>query len=109
MHECMVHGLGTRDLCGPEGLTTEQFIAAVQDRFRGVEISDLQARYNVASKEKVDKAEVIKDNVDFEAIKGMFDLYDVDNNGTIDVDEFSEMIIKLGVAPKLKDEKKKSF
>ena len=57
---------------------------------------------------QVDKAELIKDNVDFEAIKGMFDLYDVDKNGSIDVEEFSEMIIKLGVAPKLGG-KKKSF
>merc|ERR1712194_414179 len=29
MHACMVAGKGTRDLCGPEGLTTEAFIDAV--------------------------------------------------------------------------------
>jgi len=36
----------------------------------------------------------------------MFDLYDVDGDGTIDAEEFMEMVIKLGVAPKLKDAKK---
>merc|ERR1712168_521017 len=108
MHECMVHGLGTRDLCGPDGLTTEQFITAVSDRFKGVDISELQMRYNIQEegKKKKSKAEVIKEDVDFEAIKGMFDLYDTDASGTIDVDEFCEMMIKLGVAPKKKGAKK---
>ena len=29
VHKCMVEGKGTRDLCGPSGLTTEQFIDEV--------------------------------------------------------------------------------
>ncbi|KAK3285804.1 isocitrate dehydrogenase (NAD(+)) idh1 [Cymbomonas tetramitiformis] len=32
MHQLMVEGKGTRDLCGPAGLTTEQFIEAVAER-----------------------------------------------------------------------------
>ena len=113
MHECMVHGLGTRDLCGPKGLTTEQFIEAVRDRFQGVEIADLQKRYNIESEEeapkekkKTKKVEVLKEDVDFDAIQGMFGLYDTDGSGTIDVEEFGEMMIKLGVAPKKKGAKK---
>lgn len=31
MHALMVSGKGTRDLCGPSGLTTEQFVDAVAD------------------------------------------------------------------------------
>jgi len=100
IHECMVHRLGTRDLCGPEGLTTEQFIEAVQQRFNGEDIAVLQKRYNVV--EEVVKKPQSKKNVDFEAIRNMFESYDLDHNGKIDVNEFSEMIIQLGVAPKLK-------
>merc|ERR1740130_2393194 len=33
MHRCMVSGKGTRDLCGPAGLTTEAFISAVKQEF----------------------------------------------------------------------------
>jgi len=106
IHECMVHRLGTRDLCGPEGLTTEQFIAAVQERFNGEAIEDLQKRYNVPGKVEKVRPKVEKEEVDLEAIKEMFELYDTDGSGKIDVEEFSEMIIKLGVAPKLKDSKK---
>lgn len=101
LHECMVNGLGTRDLCGPQGLTTEHFINAVRERFNGYEISHLQKRYDIPVVNSEDLPPVEMDNVDFDAIKGMFDLYDLDGNGTIDVEEFTKMIIKLGVAPKL--------
>ena len=63
-------------------------------------------RYNITSQEKRGRAEAKTEGVDFDAIKGMFDLYDVDGDGTIDAEEFMEMVIKLGVAPKLKDAKK---
>merc|ERR1712141_515616 len=93
-----------RDLCGPEGLTTENFIAAVQDRFNGEDIADLQKKYNVkAIKQDAVRPKVDKDDVDFEAIQAMFNLYDTDESGSIDVGEFGEMMIKLGVAPKTKD------
>ena len=32
MHTMMVNGKGTRDLCGPSGLTTEQFVDAVGEQ-----------------------------------------------------------------------------
>lgn len=37
IHTCMVEGQGTRDLCGPEGLTTEQFVEVVAKRLAGDE------------------------------------------------------------------------
>ena len=37
IHKCMVEGQGTRDLCGPEGLTTEQFVEVVAKRLAGDE------------------------------------------------------------------------
>lgn len=35
MHKLMVAGRGTRDLCGPSGLSTEEFISAVSDGLNG--------------------------------------------------------------------------
>ena len=100
LHECMVNGLGTRDLCGPQGLTTEQFVTAVRERFNGDSISQLQKRYNVPVLNKDGKPQLELDDIDFKAIWRMFDQYDLDKNGSIDVEEFTKMIIKLGVAPK---------
>ena len=37
IHKCMVEGQGTRDLCGPEGLTTEQFVEVVAKRLDGAQ------------------------------------------------------------------------
>lgn len=37
VHKAMVEGQGTRDLCGPEGLTTEQFVEVVARRLNGEE------------------------------------------------------------------------
>lgn len=34
IHACMASGCGTRDLCGPKGLTTEKFIACVAQHLR---------------------------------------------------------------------------
>ena len=33
IHRLMVSGRGTRDLCGPDGLTTEAFVAAVAEDY----------------------------------------------------------------------------
>jgi isocitrate dehydrogenase len=37
IHKCMVEGQGTRDLCGPAGLTTEEFVEVVGKRLAGDE------------------------------------------------------------------------
>lgn len=94
MHDCMVAGLGTRDLCGPSGLTTEGFVDAVASRMAGNELPTVAVH-----------APTTKQDVDMDAIKEMFDQYDLDNNGHIDADEFAQMIIKLGVAPRKGDSK----
>jgi len=90
MHDCMVAGLGTRDLSGPSGLTTEGFIDQVAKRMAGEALP--------VSKADAAKAAMMKD-VDVEAIKGMFAEYDLDKNGHIDAEEFAQMVVKLGVAP----------
>ena len=52
MHRCMVSGKGTRDLCGPSGLTTEAFIAAVKAEFESLDdfsVAPTQARHAPAT------------------------------------------------------------
>lgn len=90
MHACMVAGKGTRDLCGPSGLTTEEFIDAVAEHLRtGV----------VEAVVMTNPPRANLDKVDMDAVKAMFDYYDSDGDGTISIDEFVRMLVKLQVAP----------
>jgi len=94
MHACMVAGAGTRDLCGPSGLTTEGFIDAVDKHMRTGEIDGQDS--DAASR---DPARVNLDKVDMVAVHKMFSQYDSNADGTIDEEEFVRMLVKLNVAP----------
>jgi len=39
-------------------------------------------------------------DVDKDAVLAMFKQYDTDGNGTINLEEFEQMLVQLGVAPK---------
>jgi len=91
IHAKMVAGEGTRDLCGPEGLTTEQFVETVAKAMD--ETMPIKEKKTLKAFEDVSK-------VDMEALKAMFDHLDTDNNGSIDFEEFSKGLRKLGVHPK---------
>ncbi|KAH8095086.1 isocitrate dehydrogenase [Aureococcus anophagefferens] len=71
MHNTFVYGQGTWDMAGPDGLTTEEFVA----------------------------------KVDVDKVSAMFAEFDVDGSGSISLEEFSEMMIKLGLAPMKEPEK----
>lgn len=93
-------GKATRDLSGPTGLTTPQFVAAVRHRL------DLY----LAGKSDADIAPpstpapiVDAFPVDVKLMKELFDKLDTDKNGTIDFDEFSAGLKKLGVTPRKLD------
>eukprot|EP01061_Rhynchopus_euleeides_P017316 TRINITY_DN28788_c0_g1_i1.p2 TRINITY_DN28788_c0_g1~~TRINITY_DN28788_c0_g1_i1.p2 ORF type:complete len:519 (+),score=246.93 TRINITY_DN28788_c0_g1_i1:52-1608(+) len=100
VHTSFRLGEGTRDMVGPSGLTTEQFVATVKARLQRYMDGD------VAELKETEKCAINKETprdpslvVDREAILSMFSQYDLDGNGTIDVDEFESMLVKLGVAP----------
>lgn len=106
MHVTFRAGEGTRDMSGPSGLTTEQFIDVVARRL-GHYVAQ-------AADDAEDGTAVVADrryrrnyNVDQNAVKEMFVQYDTDGNGTIDVEEFQELLVALGVAP-LEDPQKRS-
>lgn len=95
MHDAMVNGQGTRDLCGPEGLTTEGFIKNIADRLATGKMPGEKAEKKREPSRKYQK----NYNVDEEKVKAMFAEYDTDNDGRIDLEEFVEMVVHLGVAP----------
>jgi isocitrate dehydrogenase len=100
MHRRFVIGQGTRDMQGPGGLTTEAFIDTVADRL-GRQLNGLP------HKEADPPAEVLEPdrkhrrnyNVQEDLVKEMFSKYDTDGDGRIDLDEFTNMVQKLGIAP----------
>lgn len=90
LHSAMVSGRGTRDLCGPSGLTTEQFVDEIAHH-----ISD-QVLPAPGSFEPVPE----ESEVDLEALHALFDELDVDGNGTIDFEEMKRGLRRLNVHPR---------
>jgi hypothetical protein len=89
----MVSGKGTRDLCGPAGLTTEAFISAVKQEFESANDFSLPPTQTVTPIE--DDAEY-----DEELVRKLFAKLDTDGNGSIDYCELKRGLRRLNVAPK---------
>lgn len=85
---------GTRDL-HKDGLTTVEFVKAVRKRIEGTYEDQVEAN--------IKKGDVIKEPyvVDIIKMKEMFNSLDTDSNGSIDFNEFSLGMKKLGIAPKI--------
>ena len=93
----MVEGKGTRDLCGPEGLTTEQFIAEIASRLAvESEVKSKAEQLKQLNLQPPKRSETITpalQNIDLDAIRKMFDDLDTDGNGSIDFQEFSSGLV----------------
>jgi isocitrate dehydrogenase len=96
MHRCMVAGQGTKDLCGPDGLSTEAFVDAVA---QVLVTGDLPA----ANEDDLKPSKKLRRNhdVDEDAVRAMFANYDVDGDGSISLEEFEEMLAHLNLAPRI--------
>jgi len=107
VYEAFRSGKGTRDLSGPSGLTTEQFVDWVADNLSKRMASD--AAPVVVTQESLEAAAAVKvpskklrrnySGVDEDAMKAFFDKFDTDANGSISFDEFVDMTLDLGIAP----------
>jgi isocitrate dehydrogenase len=103
MHNTFRYGQGTRDMSGPSGFTTEDFVAKVAWRLQ---------RYLAMQDEEAPPPQLVEPtrkfqrnlNVDTEAVNKMFQKFDKDGDGMIDYTEFEAMMIKLNLAPKKKSE-----
>jgi isocitrate dehydrogenase len=105
LHRRFVVGQGTRDMQGPDGLTTEAFIDCVADRLNRV-LNDLP---RFPKEEEVVLTKPSKNirrnyNIDEELVKEMFAKYDLDKDGSIDYAEFEELLVDLDLAPKKLDD-----
>jgi hypothetical protein len=103
MHNTFRYGQGTRDMSGPSGFTTEDYIAKVAWRLE---------RYLSMSDEEVPPPQLHEPDrklrrnfgVDVEAVNKMFLKYDINGDGQIDYQEFESMMVRLNLAPKIKQE-----
>lgn len=99
LHNTFRYGQGTRDLAGPTGLTTEEFMAKVGNRLK----SYLSITGNNEDIPFRELKPVVAAVIDVEQVKEMFDSYDSNGDGLLDLQEFTAMVTKLGVAPRTKD------
>lgn len=103
LHNTFRYGQGTRDMSGPSGFTTEDFIAKVGWRLNRY----LAAQYEEAPPPKLGEPDPKyrrNYDIDEEAVAAMFARFDKNKDGFIDYEEFVRMLVKLNVAPK-KNEK----
>ncbi|CAL1135213.1 unnamed protein product [Cladocopium goreaui] len=110
VYEAFRTGNGTRDLMGPNGLTTEKFVEWVAKNLEARMAKEGPAE--IFTGEKVEAAPSKKlrkryQAVDEDAMKAFFDKFDTDANGTISFDEFVDMTLDLGIAPLKAEELKK--
>jgi isocitrate dehydrogenase len=89
-------GKATRDLSGPEGLTTEEFVKAVKERIDGI-----HSQRHVPVKKIINPVDDFEDAVvDIEKVRRLFNEIDVDKNGLIDIKEFTRGLKVLRISPK---------
>lgn len=96
-----IDGQGTRDMCGPTGFTTEDFIAKVAwrlDRYLVKQEHEKEAPPELAEEDLAIPADKMAD-FDQKAILKLFEKYDKSGEGKIDFKNFSKMLMKMGVAP----------
>ena len=98
LHNTFRYGQGTRDMTGPSGFSTEDFIAKVAwrlDRY-------LTAQYEETPPPKLSEpSPKFRRNydIDEEEVAKMFARFDINRDGYIDYEEFTRMLIKMNVAP----------
>mmetsp|Transcript_19578 Transcript_19578/g.33378 ORF Transcript_19578/g.33378 Transcript_19578/m.33378 type:complete len:544 (+) Transcript_19578:117-1748(+) len=100
LHNTFRYGQGTRDMCGPTGFTTEDFVAKVAwrlDRYLQQQVEE-QAPPELSEEDLPVPANKIT-AFDQKAILQLFEKYDKSGEGKIDFKNFSKMLMKMGVAP----------
>eukprot|EP00299_Pterocystis_sp_00344_P012369 c5929_g1_i1.p1 GENE.c5929_g1_i1~~c5929_g1_i1.p1 ORF type:complete len:498 (-),score=124.11 c5929_g1_i1:21-1382(-) len=96
IHHTFRYDRGTRDMSGPTGYTTEQFVDRVAWRLERYLNGTLNPNEPIAE-ENLNKPTT---GVDTDAVLTMFREADHDGNGHIDLQEFTALLVKLNVAPK---------
>lgn len=100
MHKLMVSGRGTRDLSGPSGATTEEFISSVSKYLDSTEPIETNPDFVPQAKTA---------SFDKEKVKVLYERLDKNKDGSIDFNEFVDALVLLNIQPKTIDEANKSF
>lgn len=98
MHNTFRYGQGTRDMSGPSGFTTEDFIDKVAWRLNRYLAQQTDEAPPPVLKEPSRKFRK-NYNVDLEKVNEMFSQYDVNGDGSIDLEEFTDLLVHLNLAP----------
>ena len=94
IHQCMVNDEGTRDLCGPTGLTTEGFVDIVGKRMAGIPSG-------LSRVDSFNPAKMVGwKKLDQEAVRKLFEEFDADKSGVINFEEFCVALSRLGIQPR---------
>lgn len=106
IHNTFRYGQGTRDMSGPSGFTTEDFIAKVAWRLQRY----LAAQLEESPPTLGEPPRRFRRNfdVDREAVVKLFNKYDKDGSGMICLEEFEEMLLHMNVAPMKAPQAKKT-
>jgi len=97
LHNTFRYGQGTRDMTGPEGYTTEDFIRKVAWRL-GRYLAQQEEEAPPPVLEEPDRTYRRNYDVDHTALRKLFEKYE-DGSGKLEYKKFAKMLTKMGVAP----------
>lgn len=98
IHNTFRYGQGTRDMSGPSGFTTEEFISKVAWRLKRYLAMQMEESPPPRLHEPDRKYRRSYD-IDEEAVAAIFAKYDKNGDGAIDYEEFKGMMVKMNLAP----------
>lgn len=100
MHNTFRYGQGTRDMSGPSGFTTEDFVAKVAWRLERYLKRQYDDEAPPPKLNEPDRKYRRNYDIDEQAVNEMFAKYDTNGDGHIDFSEFTRMLTKMNIAPR---------
>ena len=100
MHNTFRYGQGTRDMAGPTGFTTEDFVDKVAWRLGRYLSDDVETERPPVLEEPDVTYKRDFANIDMPKLHSIFDKYDKEGTGKIGFKDFTKMLVKMGIAPR---------